>query len=936
MKKLIALILTMVFTLNVYSQVSVNPNGDSPDIAAMMDVNAPDLGFLIPRVALVSTTDPIGVTKPNGLLVWNTSTTGTYSTPGFYFWDGTDWKMLISEAVMLSQISDADGDTKITVENSPDEDTIRFFVAGNEAVKLDGKRMELLNGGNYLIIGEGAGENNDPSNDANTFIGYKSSRNNAAGGNQNLSLGYEAMYSNVVGDSNIAIGNRAGYSNNYAPISNNSNLFIGHESGYSNGNGHQNIMIGNQAGYSATYGNGNIFIGHRAGYNHWSNNQLIIANSATNSPLIFGDFNAPLLEVRGSLTFNSSGSTNTLPTDRGISGQVMTTDGVGNLYWSTLPASGVTGSGATNRVAYWTGTGTLGSHSEFNWNPSTKRLGIGTSSPNQQLEITKNFRLPVTGSGNGVIYAGDFIFVHNQSNGTFVGRNAGNLTMSGVYNAAVGIAALSNNTNGGSNTAIGTYAMNTNSSGYANTALGAYSVHGNTTGTYNIGVGSYALYTNSTGTNNIAIGKNSMRNGSGQHHNIAIGDSAGYVNTGSYNILLGYKAGTSITTGSKNVYIGMKAGESGSSGTLNIGIGDSCAYNNIGHDNLFFGRKSGRWNQNGDYNIYIGNSCGFGASLNPMHNVLIGHESAYAITSGARNTLIGNYSGRSLTVGFDNVFIGDSAAYNLNEGFENVMIGQGSGKNCNDMQAYSNTFVGYHTGYLNTTGKENIFLGYQAGLVNTSGWQNIFIGRKAGKDHTTGHGNIFIGYEAGTGSEDGYNNIVIGNSGDLADDSHNIIWIGTRTGLPAIFAKYESVVVSGDSTDNTSSLTFYVNGTAGGPSGWQTITDGSGQRNIQYIPDALAKVRQLNGVFYDGKSSTNGLMNQQMGFIAQELERVVPQVVSSRNDSYSMQYGPLTALLVESVKEQQDIIDKQAEDLEKLRSEIKDLRAMVESLFKSQ
>jgi hypothetical protein len=60
----------------------------------MLDVSATDKGVLIPRLALVSTTNPITVAKPDGLLVWNTSVSGTYPTPGFYYWNGSDWQKL--------------------------------------------------------------------------------------------------------------------------------------------------------------------------------------------------------------------------------------------------------------------------------------------------------------------------------------------------------------------------------------------------------------------------------------------------------------------------------------------------------------------------------------------------------------------------------------------------------------------------------------------------------------------------------------------------------------------------------------------------------------------------------------------------------------------------------------------------------------------------
>jgi hypothetical protein len=61
------------------------------DTNAILDIMSDKKGILIPRLALVSTLNPIGGTKTSGMLVWNTSTSGTYPVPGYYYWDGTDW-----------------------------------------------------------------------------------------------------------------------------------------------------------------------------------------------------------------------------------------------------------------------------------------------------------------------------------------------------------------------------------------------------------------------------------------------------------------------------------------------------------------------------------------------------------------------------------------------------------------------------------------------------------------------------------------------------------------------------------------------------------------------------------------------------------------------------------------------------------------------------
>ena len=67
--------------------------------------------------------------------------------------------------------------------------------------------------------------------------------------------------------------------------------------------------------------------------------------------------------------------------------------------------------------------------------------------------------------------------------------------------------------------------------------------------------------------------------------------------------------------------------------------------------------------------------------------------------------------------------------------------------------------------------------------------------------------------------------------------------------------------------------------------------------------------------------------NPLMGFIAQEIEPYIPEVVGTRNDPNhklhghkSVKYGNVTAILVEAIKDQQ----KQIEDLKNEIEEIKD------------
>ena len=150
----------------------------------------------------------------------------------------------------------------------------------------------------------------------------------------------------------------------------------------------------------------------------------------------------------------------------------------------------------------WTDDGTV-----VRLTTGTDRVGIGTASPNEQLEITGNLRLSPTTSTTGIIKSGPNTLIHSYgTNNFFAGINAGNLTMTGNYNTASGAYSLISNTTGNYNTASGVQSLYYNTTGSYNTASGGWSLYSNTTGYYNTAFGRSAGNSNTTGSSNTFIG----------------------------------------------------------------------------------------------------------------------------------------------------------------------------------------------------------------------------------------------------------------------------------------------------------------------------------------------------------------------------------------------------------------------------------------------
>ncbi len=127
----------------------------------------------------------------------------------------------------------------------------------------------------------------------------------------------------------------------------------------------------------------------------------------------------------------------------------------------------------------------------------------------------------------------------------------------------------------------------------------------------------------------------------------------------------------------------------------------------------------------------------------------------------------------------------------------------------------SNTFLGYQSGYSNTTGWYNLGIGYQALYSNLSGVSNIAIGYSALRSstsssynialgdsalssNTTGQHNVGIGYQALSSNTTGQHNVGIGNSALLYNQSGSAnVVMGYSAGRGAYGTSYSSSTIIG-------------------------------------------------------------------------------------------------------------------------------------------
>ncbi len=355
--------------------------------------------------------------------------------------------------------------------------------------------------------------------------------------------------------------------------------------------------------------------------------------------------------------------------------------------------------------------------------------------------------------------------------------------------------------------------------------------------------------------------------------NVLLSNEPNSNGTGAYNTGFGAYALYDNNTGGGNTAIGAYALWLNTSGGANTASGNWALYSNTnGGDNTADGAAALQHNTAGGYNTAIG---------------------AYALQDntgagggGGHNTAIGAYALNANVTGGDNTAIG---AYSLNSN-----IGSG------------NTAIGRDALFENTGGDENTAIGKYA-LYNTYGDNNIALGYNAGSDLTYSDSN----------------NIDIGSAGvanDGAATNSGVIRIGIPGQQSAAYIQgvYSKIIPSKGSDE------VYISNTG------QLGTKKSSaryKRDIHDMGNASAKLLKLRPVSFRYKEDPTGTI--QYGLVAEEVERVYPELVSYGADGKveSVHYTELTGMLLNELQKQASENARQTEKIRKLSGQVAELKA---------
>ena len=429
------------------------------------------------------------------------------------------------------------------------------------------------------------------------------------------------------------------------------------------------------------------------------------------------------------------------------------------------------------------------------------------------------------------------------------------------------------------------------------------------------------------------------------------------------NSFFGAEAGRNNVDGDENSYFGYQAGYQGN-GYGNSFFGTFCGYQNEGNDNCFFGYEAGEDGKTGNRNAFFGIRSG--NSSNGDHNNYFGYEAGYQNDSGVQNLGFGSKSLYWAKYFHRNTAIGDSSMYLVGRNItidplfilssRNVSVGASSLYARSQASTHRSVAIGYGAGY--DGGSKSVFIGYEAGKNATQLDNTLYINNESG-DNPLIYGD-FVDERLGINTSSPEMTLTIGGNGNesrlLLANAGDIFFKNSAGDNKAVLSLHSDDDTYLDAFDDLKfrsghnlsqdnpdmvlqadgdvgigfsdpQVKLDVLGTVRGTSvfcgGINACSDIRFKSNFITIAEPLEILSQLNGYYHHWRADEfpewQFSERRNIGFKAQEIQEILPEVVDVMPEGYlTVDYAKVVPLLVEAIKEQQEIIKKQQAQIDKI------------------
>ncbi len=589
------------------------------------------------------------------------------------------------------------------------------------------------------------------------------------------------------------------------------NTAVGTNSMRNSGTTSMNTSVGVNSGTAVNTGNGNTYVGHNANV---VNNSTISNATAIGADAIVTASNTiqlgaagengttPISNVKTSGTLTAGAVT--YPNAHGTTGQVLTTNGNGNLAWTDKNI----GTGTQGYLTKWASTTTSGSSIIYD---NGTQIGIGTTSPTGIFEVSGSSSTTndqYFGYANGNIQGIGLSWPGTEILQTFTAGISGNLSKISVFSYG------SNN-----NVVLKIYAGSNSQGSILYTSSPINFVNG-------------AIVDMNIPNIVVTIG---------QAYTFQLQSSSNIVLAGSSGPYQVSNGTTPKSSGSSSTIVNPGYGNITSSGgiffnTYVTSLSGSMVFENNGTVTATsFKTPSGTSSQYlmADGSVSSGSSGSTSASVDLTTNQTIAGNKTFSSDIMVNGLTIGKGIGQ---VNDQNITVGENTLVNNTTGQLLIAIGNGS--------LYSNTSANYNLGIgastlsNNQTGENNIAIGV-ASLNSNTGANNTAIGRSASQLGGANSNITSLGFQAGMRNT-GNSNTFLGANTDQNSPSSSIT-NSTALGFGAKISAANQIQLGNTSITNVNTSGSYTG------SGFKTPTGTSSQ----YL--------MADGSVSSGSSSSSGV-----------------------------------------------------------------------------